>query len=834
MLMNLDEIFKDTGLIAKRLKNYEFRLEQIQMAEAVEKSITSGRHLIVEAGTGVGKSLAYLIPFIKWSEGNNKKVVISTYTKTLQEQLIKKDLPFLQGILGLNFRFALCLGGQNYLCLRRLNQSFRYNLFEQMREIDEITRISKWQEKTEPGLRSDLDFQVSESTWGKICRESDLCLGKKCLYRKDCFYNKARLRQYRSHILVTNHHLYFANLISGGEVLPNFDAVVFDEAHTLEDVATNYLGIGLSNFKLKYFLDSIFNPQSGKGLLGRLRNLNRKRAEDIEKKLNEARIAAQSFFSGIISKFGEDSKVLRIRTKDFIFNYLKEPLLGLTSILAEFLDDAKKEEQRLEIKSFVSRGKEINSDLEAIINMSLNGYVYWIEILNRLGRPKYSLCAAPIDISVEFKNKVLDKIKPIIFTSATLSTNGNFEFKKRGLGIEEADELLLGSPFDYGENALLYIPESMPDPSIEFESYQKEAIAEIKRTLSIMNGRTFVLFTSFKMMDATYDALKDDLQDLNILRQGDAPRYKLLERFKRQDGCVFLGTNTFWQGVDVPGRALECVIISKLPFAVPDEPIIEAKMELLRSQNKAPFIHYQIPQAIIMLRQGFGRLIRTKNDIGMVAILDPRIKSRFYGKSFLDALPVCQETSRLEQVQRFFFEKRNRQIIEKRESLIPHYQETIGDIIENLLLEKKKSLRRKAICKLREFDAGEIFELVQNKFNSNTKTKQRSRLIWCLGELKIKSAIGLLMDCLRNNKPNTRRVACSALGKIQALEAVEPLIKVLNDPHPQVRQYAIKSLGRIGDIKAVSYIEGILTDSGEKEYNHKAASIAIRNIRKRI
>lgn len=698
--MNLEEIFKATGLIARHLKNYEFRPEQIQMAEAVERSITSNRHLVVEAGTGVGKSLAYLIPFIKWSIRFNKKVVISTYTKTLQEQLIKKDLPFLRDILGLNFRFALCLGGQNYLCLRRLNQSFSYDLFEQRREIKEITRISKWQEETETGLRLDLKFKVSESTWAKLCRESDLCLGKKCLYRKECFYNKARLKQYRSHILVTNHHLYFANLISGGRVLPKFDAVVFDEAHTLEDVATNYLGIELSNFKLKYLLDSIFNPQSGKGLLVRLSYLNRKRAEDVEKKLNELRIAAQSFFSELISKFGEDSKVLRIRTKDFIFNHLKEPLLGLTSILAGFLDDAKKEEQRLEIKSFVSRGKEINSNLEAIMNMSLEGCVYWAEILNpvrnktpeasaldtkcqgisnginRPRRPKYSLCAAPIDISDEFKARVLDKVKPIIFTSATLSTNGNFEFKKRGLGIEEADELLLGSPFDYREKALLYIPESLPDPSLEFESYQKEVIAEIKRILSIMNGRTFVLFTSFKMLDATYDTLKDDLIDLNVLRQGDAPRYKLLEKFKRRDSSVLLATNTFWQGVDVPGRALECVIISKLPFAVPEEPIIEAKMELLRSQNKDPFIHYQIPQAIIMLRQGFGRLIRTKDDIGMVAILDPRIKTRFYGKSFLGALPECQEVSRLEQVQRFFFEKRNRQIIEKRESLILHLHET--------------------------------------------------------------------------------------------------------------------------------------------------------------
>ena len=652
--MNLDEIFKDRGLIAGYLKNYEFRPEQIQMAQAIEKAARTRKHLLVEAGTGIGKSLAYLIPFIDWSISNNKKVVISTYTKTLQEQLIRKDIPFLKNMLDLDFRFALCLGGQNYLCLRRLNQSFSYELFESDKEKGEIARISRWQKKTETGLRSDMDFEAGESTWSKVCRESDLCLGKKCSYRKDCFYNRARLAAYKSHILVTNHHLYFANLVSGGNVLPNFDAVVFDEAHTLEDVATGYLGIEISNFKVKYFLDSILNPQSGKGILGRISNLSRRKRENIEKKLNETRVAAKSLFSGIISEFGEDSKILRIRTKNFIFNYLQEPLSGLTSMLKELLDNVKKDDERIEIKSLVLRGEEINSGLDAIINMSLSEYVYWIEILDRPRRPKYSICAAPIDISDEFTDKVLNKVRPVIFTSATLSTNGNFEFVKRGLGISKADELLLGSPFDYHGNALLYIPEDMPDPKLEFESYQKEVIAEIKRTLLLMSGRTFVLFTSFRMMNAVYDVLKEDLKRLNVLRQGDAPRYKLLEQFKCGSGSVLLGTSTFWQGVDVPGKALECVIITKLPFTVPDNPIIEAKMELLRSQGKNPFICYSLPQAIIMLKQGFGRLIRTKEDIGMVAILDPRIKTRSYGKSFLNALPECGKTQRLEEVQKFF------------------------------------------------------------------------------------------------------------------------------------------------------------------------------------
>lgn len=652
--MDLNDIFAEKGLIARHFGNYEYRTEQIQMANAVQEAIQLNRHLLVEAGTGVGKSLAYLVPFIEWSTEFNKKAVISTYTKTLQEQLVNKDLPNLSRVLGIDFKFALCVGGQNYICLRRLNQGSNYDLFDSERELEEIQRIGRWLEETESGLYSDLEFEPAESTWSKICRESDLCLGKNCPYRNDCFYRKARQKEDKADILVVNHHLFFANLVSGGKVLPDFEAVVFDEAHTLEDVATEYLGIEITNFKIKNLLDSIFNPQSGKGFLTRIARINRTKAEEIKECLNEIRIAAQIFFSELISKFGKESKAQRIRTPNFIFNHLKEPLLILQSLLAEVLDDARVQEDRIQIKSYITRAKELDFGLEVIINQALDDYVYWIEILDRPKRRKYSLYAAPVDISDEFKQKVLDEFKLIVFTSATLSTDGNFEFIKRSLGIEDANELLLSSPFDYKNRVSVYVPQSLPDPSREFEDYQREAICEIEKILTITRGRTFVLFTNYRMLDTAYGILKKDLKDFNILRQGDAPRYRLLDRFKTSDHSVLLGTNTFWQGVDVPGKALECVIITKLPFAVPDDPITEARMELLHSQNKDPFIHYQIPQAIIMLRQGFGRLIRTKSDIGMVAILDPRIKTRFYGRSFLKALPECQYVSNLQEVERFF------------------------------------------------------------------------------------------------------------------------------------------------------------------------------------
>ncbi|MFH1678546.1 MAG: helicase C-terminal domain-containing protein [Candidatus Omnitrophota bacterium] len=652
--MELTDIFKEDGLIAKHLVSYEFRIQQIQMANAVAEAIQSNQHLLVEAGTGVGKSLAYLVPFIQWCTRLNKKVIISTYTKTLQEQLVNKDLPFLRRVLGIDVKFALCMGGQNYLCLRRFQQSQNHDLFETGRELSQIQQIGRWLEATESGLYSDLDFEPGESTWSKICREGDLCLGRKCAHRKGCFYQKARAKLEKADILVVNHHLFFANLVSGGRVLPNVEAVVFDEAHTLENVATEYLGVEVTNFKIKYFLDSIFNPQSGKGFLNRIAKINRDKAKDIRSAQDGVRIAAQRFFSEVVSKLGKESRVQRIRARDFVFNHLKDPLLNLCSLLAEALDEITDPEDRVQVKSYLSRGKGMAAGIEAIINQSLEGYVYWIEILAGPRRPKYSLYAAPVDISREFKQKILDEFNLIIFTSATLSTNGNFDFIKSALGIEGATELLLASPFDYNSQALVYIPKTLPDPNREFEAYQKAAIEEIKRILGVMEGGAFVLFTSYKMLDMADNILKQELSDFNILRQGDIPRYKLLEKFKAGHHTVLLGTDTFWQGVDVPGRALECVIITKLPFAVPDNPVIEAKMELLRAQNKDPFIHYQIPQAIIMFRQGFGRLIRTKTDIGMVAILDPRIKTRFYGKSFLDALPKCQQVSRLEDVKEFF------------------------------------------------------------------------------------------------------------------------------------------------------------------------------------
>ncbi len=697
--MLIENILGKNGIIANKLDSYELRPQQMDMALTIEKSIEENKHLIIEAGTGVGKSMAYLIPFIFWTVRNKKKVVISTYTKTLQEQLIKKDLPFLRNALRsandntrqnnlpgqedkFDFSYTLCVGGQNYLCLRRFNQLQMHGLIDTKKEVKELQEIIQWEGQTKSGLRSELDFEPSQSVWSKVCRESDLCFGKKCLFNDDCYYYKARRKEYKAQILVTNHHLFFANLVNEGRVLPDFDAVVFDEAQTLEDVATSYFGIAISNFNVKFLLDSILNPKTGKGLITRLFKPSDKTVAAIRKTLDEARHASDLFFSEITEKYGTGSKTTRIRKKGVINNYLSKPLSNLSGALESLLNLVTVEEERLEIFVFANRCRETNKNISIIINQELEEYVYWAEIekrTNSLGllNHKYTRCslfAAPINIAEDFEKQIFDKIRPAILTSATLSVNGNFNYIKERLGIpdctpaghfhrEEFDsditnsgdfcEKIIGSPFNFSENALIYVPDNIQDPNQEPDAYRHNITKHIEEIISLTQGRSFILFTSFEMLNAVYEKIKDDMDTYTLFKQGDKPRYQLLEEFKASKNPVLFGTATFWQGVDVPGKALKCVIITKLPFAVPSDPIIEARMELLKSQNKNPFMDYQVPQAITLLRQGFGRLIRTATDTGIVAILDPRIKSKFYGKFFLNSLPGCEKTSDIKDIKNF-------------------------------------------------------------------------------------------------------------------------------------------------------------------------------------
>ncbi|HAP66574.1 MAG TPA: helicase c2 [Nitrospinae bacterium] len=651
--MNISNMFANDGILSHRLENYEYRHQQVIMAEAIADNINNNSHLIVEAGTGVGKSLAYLIPFILWAIKENKKVVISTFTKALQYQLVNKDIPFLKDALSLDFSFALCVGGENYLCLRRLNQAGSHGLFE-LDETEALKELFKWKDRTKTGLKSDMDFEPMPKLWQKVCREGDICFGKKCSYYDKCFYQRAKAVERKAHILITNHHLFFAHIASGWNVLPKFDSIVFDEAHQLEDVASGYLGIEVSNYRIKNLINTISNPFTRKGLLSRLEWLTPQTISEINLLTNKVRRAGDGFFGVLSEKL--DGTTKRIRVENFIPNLLKEPLINLSEGLKPLMKSAENYEDEKEILSLIDRCITLSSDIDSIISQTLTDHVYWGEIDGK----RIRIAATPIDISSTLREQIFENIKPVILTSATLSVKGDFSFLRERVGLNNGNELALDSPFNYRENVMIYTPNGISDPK-DTEEFKRDVIDSIKFILNITHGRTLILFTSYEMLNKAYDALNrlnssNRLNSLNFLRQGEMDSYKLIEEFKNGDNLVLLGTHTFWQGIDIPGDALQCVIIVRLPFQVPDDPVTEARLEKLKENGKNPFIHYQIPNAILMFKQGFGRLIRTQSDKGIVAILDPRVRTRFYGERFLSALPDCIRTDSIEKVEEFFDE----------------------------------------------------------------------------------------------------------------------------------------------------------------------------------
>jgi len=642
------------NILSKTLQGYEPRPEQQAMAEAIDKALKNKNHLIVEAGTGVGKSLAYLIPIIEWvldensSSGlSSKRVVVSTYTKALQRQLIEKELPFLKNNVFENLQFALCLGSENYVCLRRIEQTKTHGLFD-MDEIHETEALLRWINVTNRGIRAEVDIRAS--LWQKVCREGDLCYGKDCKFFNKCFYQKAKANERRAHVLITNHHLFFAHIASGWQVLPHFDVVVFDEAHELEDVAADYLSIEISNYKLKHLLDSVLSTH-GKGLITRLKWLSQSDFSEVNTLLNMVRMRGDAFFQELAQRLDnlsanrQDSSTLRIHQKGFIEDTISESLTRLFHQLKGIYRASGDEDEKIEIIAITNRCEEFLNSLKIILMQELENHVYWAEKDKKMIR----LAATPIEIEKLLKESVFANLSSAVLTSATLSINNNFNYIKERLGLQETKELLLKSPFNYKKQSILYIADDLLEP--RSKDFEERLIDRLRKILEITMGRTLVLFTSYNLLNRAYDAI--DVTGIKIYKQGDADSYRLIEIFKRDNHSALFGTYTFWQGIDIPGDDLQCVIITKLPFAVPDEPITEARMEALQREGKDPFLHYQIPQAAILLKQGFGRLIRTKTDKGIIAILDSRVMTKGYGKQFLNSLPECRMTTAIDDIRNF-------------------------------------------------------------------------------------------------------------------------------------------------------------------------------------
>jgi len=648
-LLSADHFLGERGQFSNKMPGFEYRPQQVEMLSAVERSLTDGHHLIVEAGTGTGKSLAYLIPAILWAVKNNKKVIISTYTKTLQQQILNHDIPLLQEQLGVRFRYAICLGHENYLSLRRLGRAGQTGLFTKPEEDGQMGAIFDWAGSTTAGVRNDLPFQVLPSVWEEVGRQKDQCLGKHCETYDSCFYFKARKKWFGAHLLIVNHHLFFANVASSGAVLPAFDAVVFDEAQNIEDAATSFLGLDISNSNLNYFLDRLYNPKTRRGVLTRL---DHDLVPAVRKQALVVRQAVDVFFTRLMEEFGKKDRVLRLYKPLAIDNNIYVPLQELYELLQTLAGGLHTPEDQLDASSSATRCFEFNNTLSAFLNQHFPDYVYWLEIQQKKRFRKIILRGVPINIAGPLKEQVFDKIDRMVLTSATLTTQGKFDFIKERIGCEPKEEMVLDSPFDYESQALLYVPRDMPEPTGKIDVYVEKIAERCRELVQAVGGKTFILFTSYAVLNRVYEKLEFMGREYPLLKQGDLPTAQMIERFKEIPSVIF-GTNSFWQGVDIPGDALSSVIITKLPFDVPKEPLTEARLEDLKKRSIDPFRHYQIPRAIIQLKQGFGRLIRKQSDTGIVSILDSRVVNRGYGKRFLASLPNCRIVEKLEDVREF-------------------------------------------------------------------------------------------------------------------------------------------------------------------------------------
>jgi ATP-dependent DNA helicase DinG len=630
------QFFSRGGTLSKWHPNYEYRAGQAEMAEAVESAIADKRHLIVEAGTGTGKTLAYLVPALL----SGQRIVVSTGTKNLQEQLFFKDIPFLQEHFSRPLKVCYMKGRANYACRQKIYDAEKEPVLAGLEEVVDFHAISAWEKTTEFGDRSEIkSLPEASSAWAKLDARSDLCTGQKCPNYERCFITLMHQRAMESDIIIVNHHLFFADLslkdenYEGG-ILPEYHAVVFDEAHEIESVAGDYFGMSVSNYKLQDLRRDL-------SAVGRMKKFGTPELDRILERLEE--LTAQFF-----NLFGEGDRRVAFTGRDAFREDNEEiysDLLAALDLVGSHLKLIQNPPE--EIQPLFRRAMELSMGLRFVMEENDERYVYWME---KRGRGCF-LQATPIDVSQFLAEKLFHKVDTIVLTSATLAVAGGFEFVEKRLGVENARTLVVPGHFDYRKQALLYVPQEMPEP--RNPAFTKAASEAVTKILGHSRGRAFVLFTSYQQMRLVYDAVSFEIEYPTLL-QGTAPRSALLDRFRSTPNCVLFATASFWQGVDVPGEQLSCVIIDKLPFAAPNDPVVNARIESIRKAGGNPFYDYQIPQAAIALKQGFGRLIRSKSDRGVLVLLDNRITKQRYGQVFFDSLPDYGFTTRLTDVEKFF------------------------------------------------------------------------------------------------------------------------------------------------------------------------------------
>jgi len=631
------DVFGPGGLLEKCMPaGYEHRRSQLQMAELAEEAFRTRQHLLVEAGTGTGKTLAYLLPAIR----SGRRVVISTATKSLQEQLYTKDVPFVRKHFAPELKVAVMKGRANFLCRQKLHLMEGQPVLRGMEELDWFTQIRDWERLTETGDRAELSFLPDDAElWARLDARRETCTGQKCAEFSRCFITAMHQRAAEADIIIVNHHLFFADLAlrqdDFGSILPEYSAVVFDEAHEIEDIASDYFGREASNYRFEELArdaeQAVRQTQQG--------------GPTVLRRVTRLRDRARDFFELLPAREGRSAfePAARLAFLEMHRAAYDELIGALNALETEIAALPAKGEELIGV---ARRAAELRGEVKFLLESSERNYVYWFE---RRGKGAF-LAATPIDVSAILREHLFEVFDTIVLTSATLAVGGRFDFLKQRLGLQAAHESVLPHEFDYRQQALLYIPARLPD--VRDAGFAAKAGEEIARLLECTEGRAFCLFTSYSQMNQIFELVRARVR-FPLFLQGTAPRTALLEKFRTTPGAVLFATSSFWQGVDVPGEQLSCVIIDRLPFAVPSDPIVAARVRALSEDGRNAFAEYQVPEAVLALKQGFGRLIRSRTDRGVLALLDNRIQRMQYGRIFLESLPEYTLARDITEVQRF-------------------------------------------------------------------------------------------------------------------------------------------------------------------------------------